>query len=256
MTIKKAQLQLKETKRLANLKAAKDKSEEKLKMLTPEQLKAHKQVLTEIETQRTQHMNKIRDEYLHCISFRADPLPITKFLYRVNKSTKIASMRITRNNQPLNYRAKFKWIDFTADKLGIPPPLQLIDFELPPTERKRKRRVEMVKEVFVLENIVVDGMDRNLAPPQGIVASVGLAIKEPEVGVFFYNENLDLVFQRRSGYNLATTPQLIKIQDSIKIDLEIKREMYDELIWVIESRPDVVKARKIVEKNLDGLGMD
>ncbi|GJZ83879.1 accelerated cell death 11 protein [Tanacetum coccineum] len=46
------------------------------------------------------------------------------------------------------------------------------------------------------------------------------------------------------------------IQNSIKIDSMIAREMYDEMIWVIESRPDVVEARKIVENNLDGLGMD
>ncbi|GJU96760.1 hypothetical protein Tco_1321516 [Tanacetum coccineum] len=35
------------------------------------------------------------------------------------------------------------------------------------------------------------------------------------------------------------------IQNSIKIDSMIAQEMFDELIWVIESRPDVVEARKI-----------
>ncbi|GJX64701.1 hypothetical protein Tco_0299044 [Tanacetum coccineum] len=148
-------------------------------------------------------MNKMRDEYFHCISFRASQLPITKFSYRVYKSTKIASMRITRNNQPLNYRvyedftvkmlgfiewlelhhlaskkkgascdqllknlkAKFKWIDSTADKLGIPPPPQLTDSKLPPAKMKRKRRVEMVKEVFISDDLVVEGMRRNLALP-------------------------------------------------------------------------------------------
>ncbi|GJU15135.1 hypothetical protein Tco_1143101 [Tanacetum coccineum] len=41
-----------------------------------------------------------------------------------------------------------------------------------------------------------------------------------------------------------------------EVDSETACKMYDELIWVIESRHDVVEARKIVEKNLDGLGMD
>ncbi|GJU89190.1 hypothetical protein Tco_1301613 [Tanacetum coccineum] len=146
MIIEGARLQLQETKRLADLKAAKEKSEN-LKRLTLEQLKAQEQELAEIESQRARHLNKMRDEYLKCINFKVDPLPITKFLYRVNKSTKIASMRITRNNQPLSYRnikKKFKWIDFTADKLGIPPPPQLTDFELPPVDQKRKRRAEIL----------------------------------------------------------------------------------------------------------------
>ncbi|GJT77275.1 hypothetical protein Tco_1044000 [Tanacetum coccineum] len=124
--------------------------------------------------------------------------------YMVNKSSKIATMQITRNNQPLNYKifddfklkmmgftkwlefhgvaskrqnatndqllknlkAKFKWVATTADKLGIPPPLQLTNTELPPTKRKKSRIVEMIKEVFVSEDIVVDGMHMNLTVPQ------------------------------------------------------------------------------------------
>ncbi|GKF26114.1 hypothetical protein Tco_0082008, partial [Tanacetum coccineum] len=116
MTIEGAQLQLQETKRIADLKAAKEKSEEKLKRLTLEQLKAQEQELAEIESQRAQHLNKMRDEYLNCINFKVDPLPITKFLYRVNKSTKIASMCITRNNQPLSYRV---YKDFRLKTLGF-----------------------------------------------------------------------------------------------------------------------------------------
>ncbi|GJW90730.1 hypothetical protein Tco_0168283 [Tanacetum coccineum] len=89
--------------------------------------------------------------------------------------------------------------------------------------------------------------------------TTGLArqvIKEPEAGIFLYNRNFDLFFQRKSKFNLATTPPLIMIQNSIKIDSMIAQEMFDEMIWVIESRPDVVEARKIVEKNLDGLAMN
>ncbi|GJT39431.1 hypothetical protein Tco_0939296 [Tanacetum coccineum] len=52
----------------------------------------------------------MRDEYNHCINFRDDPLPITKFNYRVNKTSKIATMRITRNNQPLNLKIYDKFI--------------------------------------------------------------------------------------------------------------------------------------------------
>ncbi|GJS84856.1 hypothetical protein Tco_0751397 [Tanacetum coccineum] len=88
-------------------------------------------------------------------------------------------MNITRNNQPLNYKiyddfmlkmigfddqllknikAKFKWVATIGEKLNISSPHQLIDYELPPVERKRKRTNEFIKEVFVFEDVVVDGL--------------------------------------------------------------------------------------------------
>ncbi|GKC22712.1 importin subunit beta-1 [Tanacetum coccineum] len=70
------------------------------------------------------------------------------------------------NDQLLkNMKAKFKLVATTTDKLGLPPPPQLTAFELPPGEKKRKRRDEVIHEVFLKENIVVDGMQRNLVPP-------------------------------------------------------------------------------------------
>ncbi|GJV53928.1 hypothetical protein Tco_1449669 [Tanacetum coccineum] len=41
-------------------------------------------------------------------------------------------------------------------------------------------------------------MKRNLIPPQGVVGSHGLVITEPEEGIFYYNGNFDLVFQREN----------------------------------------------------------
>nr|GEW70487.1 hypothetical protein [Tanacetum cinerariifolium] len=170
----------------------------------------------------------------------------------------VASKRQNATSDHLlkNLKAKFKWVATIVDKLGIPPPSQLTDTELPSTEGKRKRIVEIIKELLVSKDIMVDGMHMNLIVPQGVTASARLAIKEPEARTFFHNKNLDLVFYRRSKYNLATTPQLIRIQNSIKIDSELAQEIYDELIYVIKARPDFVEVRKIVEKNLDGLGMD
>nr|GEX44935.1 hypothetical protein [Tanacetum cinerariifolium] len=167
---------------------------------------------------------------------RDDPLPITKFNYKVRKASKIATMRIKRNNQPpnpkiydnfilemlgftewlelynlaskrqnatndqflKNMKAKFKWVATTADKLRLPPPPQLTAFELPPTEKKRKRRVEVIHEVFV---------------------------------------------------------KLIRIQNLIRVDSEYAQEVYNNLIYEIESTSDFLQAREIVEKNVDGLGM-
>ncbi|GJS57349.1 hypothetical protein Tco_0652133 [Tanacetum coccineum] len=52
---------------------------------------------------------KMLDEYNKCIYEKADPLPITKMHYRVNSSHE-ATMRITRNHDPLNVMVyeKFK----------------------------------------------------------------------------------------------------------------------------------------------------
>ncbi|GJY18417.1 hypothetical protein Tco_0389908 [Tanacetum coccineum] len=147
------------------------------------------------------------EEYNHYITFRADPLPITKISYRVNNSTKESSMGITRDNQPLN---------LTAGKLGIPPPPQLTTVGLSALEKKRKRSSKLIKEVFVKEYIVVDGMHRNLVPPPGVVPPEGLVI----------------------------------------IDSENANEMYRKMIYVIEARDNLVEARKIVKDNLDNLGQD
>ncbi|GJW65327.1 hypothetical protein Tco_0117211 [Tanacetum coccineum] len=117
---------------------------------------------------------------------RADKLPIIKISYKIDK------------------------IKTQAGKLGISPPPELTAFGLSPAEKNRKKSLEMIKEVFVNEDIVVDGMHRNLIPPPGVEGSRGLVIKEPESGIFFYNRNFDLVFQREEDFHLATIAQLIR----------------------------------------------
>ncbi|GJY18170.1 hypothetical protein Tco_0389661 [Tanacetum coccineum] len=95
-----------EVKRLADLKAKKEKSEKKLRRLTPDQIRAQEEELATIEAKCV----KMLDEYNHCINFRDDPLPITKLSYRENNASKEYTMRITRNNQPLNLKIYDKFI--------------------------------------------------------------------------------------------------------------------------------------------------
>ncbi|GJW02949.1 hypothetical protein Tco_1561805 [Tanacetum coccineum] len=208
--------------------------------MTPAEMHAQAQKLAENEAKR----EKMLEEYNNLIKFRADPLPITKISYIINNSTKEVSMRITRDSDPLNLtvydkfvlkmlgfseslevhalasnvkskandvllknlKAKFQWVKTQAKKLGVSPPPQLIAFRLLAAEKKRKRTFQIIKEVFVKENIVVDGMHRNLVPPPRVVPSEGLVIKEPESGILFYNGNFDLVFQREEEFHLTTTP--------------------------------------------------
>ncbi|GJV15597.1 hypothetical protein Tco_1360920 [Tanacetum coccineum] len=128
-----------DVKRLADFKAEKEKSEKKLKrVITPEQLRAQEEELAAIEAKRV----KMMDEFNHCTNFRDDYLPITKFSYRVNN-------------------AKFQWVATTARKLGISLPSQLTAFDLSTTEKKMKRRTKLIQEVFIKENIVVDGIQSN-----------------------------------------------------------------------------------------------
>nr|GEV81372.1 putative reverse transcriptase domain-containing protein [Tanacetum cinerariifolium] len=115
--------------------------------------------------------------------------------------------RVVNDQLLKNLKAKFKWVASITEKLNIPSPPQLTDYELPPAERKRKRRTKISKE-------------------------------------------------QRSDYSLASTVQPIRIQNLINVILEYAKKVYVELIWVIESWPDVLAAREIIEKNLDGLGFD
>ncbi|GJW40430.1 hypothetical protein Tco_0066275 [Tanacetum coccineum] len=97
-------------------------------------------------------------------------------------------------------------------------------------------------------------MKRNLAPPPGVEGRKGLVIKEPEEGIFYYNGNFDLVFQRVSELHLATTTQLIRLLGLIIKDTPEAEEVYNLMELEIEFKEDVTKAREIVKDNLDGMG--
>ncbi|GJV29363.1 hypothetical protein Tco_1385811 [Tanacetum coccineum] len=153
---------------------------------------------------------KLIDEYTQQISFRADLLPITKISYVIN-SHKEATMKITRGDNHLNLvvylnfllkmlgfsewlevhalaakkfgksndmllqslRSKFQWVLNQDKKIGLLPPPALATFGMTVEERKRKR-IEMIKHVFVKEDVVVDETQRNVAPPPGVVGKKGL----------------------------------------------------------------------------------
>ncbi|GKC19813.1 hypothetical protein Tco_1021963 [Tanacetum coccineum] len=174
ITLEDAQAQLTEMKRLADLKAEQEKTEQKLKALSNEELEAQAAQLASFEAKR----KRMLEEYNHYITYRANKLPIIKISYKIEKKlgfsewievhTLASKNKIKVNDIMLkNLKAKFKWIKTQAGKLGIPPPPKLTAFRLFAAEKKRKRSLEIIKEVFVIENIVLDGMHRNLIPPPG-----------------------------------------------------------------------------------------
>ncbi|GKC08439.1 hypothetical protein Tco_1000049 [Tanacetum coccineum] len=174
ITLEDAQAQLTEMKRLADLKAEQEKTEQKLKALSNEELEAQAAQLASFEAKR----KRMLEEYNHDITYRANKLPIIKISYKIDKKLgfsewievhTLASKNKSKVNDIMlkNLKAKFEWIKTQDGKLGIPPPPELTAFRLFAAEKKRKRSSEIIKEVFVKEDIVVDGMHRNLIPPPG-----------------------------------------------------------------------------------------
>nr|GEU47873.1 retrovirus-related Pol polyprotein from transposon TNT 1-94 [Tanacetum cinerariifolium] len=93
----------KEAKRLVDLKAKKAKSEKKLRMLTPVQLRAQEEELAEIKANWVQHINTMRDEYNYYINFMDDPLPSRSSI-------------IGRDAEELSSSCRSCWISLTGDQ--------------------------------------------------------------------------------------------------------------------------------------------
>ncbi|GJV14395.1 hypothetical protein Tco_1359718 [Tanacetum coccineum] len=106
-------------------------------------------------------------------------------------------------------------------------------------------------DVTYLGNIVVH---RNLIPHLGVEGSIGLVIREPESWIFFYNGNFDLVSQKEKEFHLATTAQLIRLQNDIQRGSPKAEEMFVKFELKIKARNDVTEARKVVKDYLDDLG--
>ncbi|GJY60996.1 hypothetical protein Tco_0461653 [Tanacetum coccineum] len=215
--------QIREMKRLNDLKAEQEKSEHKLRNLfNPATLKDQAQKWTKHEA-------------------------------------KEETRKITRGNNPLNLivRPNFRlktlgfseWLEVHAlasKKSGTLNNLLL--------QKKKRKRTKLIKEVFVTENVRVDGMDMNLIPPPRIMPIQGLVINKQESRIFFMNGNTDIGFQRENEFHLTLTVELIRVQKQIKVDSEIVREMFSKMNFLIEAQNDCIKAREIIEKNLDNVG--
>nr|GEV94174.1 hypothetical protein [Tanacetum cinerariifolium] len=185
--------QLKEMKRLVNLKTKKEEYEKSLwKMMNP---------ATDATIRITRDHDSLNVRVYN--KSRLKTLIFSEWL----KVYALASKTSSKSNDLIfqSLRANFNWIITQAKKLGLPPPPELAHFGRPAPKKKRKRTSKILKEVFVTEDIKVDGMYRNLIPPQGFVGSRGLVITKPESGIFYYNGNFDLVFQRENELHLSTT---------------------------------------------------
>ncbi|GJW82197.1 hypothetical protein Tco_0146172 [Tanacetum coccineum] len=169
---------------------------------------------------------KMMEEYNHQISFRADTLPITKIIYFVN-SRKEETMKITRGDNPLNlivhpnFRLKqlgfSEWFEVInqAKRLGLPPPPKLATFRLTAEEKKRKR-AEVIKEVFVTKDVYEAANGNDLSGNMEcstVVRVETLHISSPILAarsLFFYklfSNGMRESEERRLLRNLPMTPE-------------------------------------------------
>ncbi|GKB03979.1 reverse transcriptase domain-containing protein [Tanacetum coccineum] len=131
-------------------------------------------------------------------------------------------------------------------------PSELSAFRLTLAETKRKRASEMLEEVFVKEDIRVDGMHRNLIPPQGVVRGTPEAkkmIKKLQFAIATRNDvdqarkivrdNLDdgLAECKASASNLRGIQvkdivkefeDYLKIYSSAEMDIRWRFEIYND----------------------------
>nr|GEV03367.1 hypothetical protein [Tanacetum cinerariifolium] len=223
LTNEEAMAQVKEMKRLADLKAEKERSEKSLqKIMNPPTIRDQAQKMAEYEAKR----KKMLDEYNHQISHRVNQQPITKISYRVN-SSKEANLTV--------------YDKFILKTLGLVNGL-------------KKRTSEILWEVFVKENIVVDGMQRSLIPPSGIEGSRGRVIREPESGIFYYRPEktgIKYLLRCEIGTMMASRRSLMASFEDFKSFLPMTTTS-NYLIRTYSNKPDVIAEEisdKLIEDN-------
>ncbi|GJU48923.1 hypothetical protein Tco_1218478 [Tanacetum coccineum] len=203
--------QLKEMKRLADLKAKTEKSEKSLKkILNPAKIMAQKMAKVNSSKEATMGITRGNDP-LNLTVYERFKLKTLRFCEWLEVHALASKIKGKLNDLLLqSLRAKFQWVLSKVKALDILPPPDLSTFGVSISDKKIKKSSETLTKVFVNENVVVDGMHRNLIPPLRAKGRKGLVIREPESGVFF-NGNFDLVFQQEEEFPLATTPQLIRL---------------------------------------------
>nr|GEW16949.1 hypothetical protein [Tanacetum cinerariifolium] len=167
-----------------------DESKRKCIAIEEEPLKPLLPLLDQTEYEAKK--KRMLEEYNYYVTFRADPMPITKISYKVD-SSKQASIRIIKGNNLLNLtvydkfglkmlsftkwlelhalasksntkvnnllfkilKAKFTSLKSQAEKLGLTPPPQLSTFDLHAPKKKRKGSPE-AEDMFAKMKLIIE----------------------------------------------------------------------------------------------------
>nr|GEV49476.1 retrovirus-related Pol polyprotein from transposon TNT 1-94 [Tanacetum cinerariifolium] len=171
--------------------------------------------LNKIESQRFVHLQK---ELSKAICTKVGKSVKRNVKNEIGAVNELLMWNAKHHMQLIKYEAICSFPSTHAGKLGIPPLPELTAFEFPSAEKKtctkRKRRAKVTHEVFVKDNVVVDGMHRHLVPPTGVVGSLGLVIDEPED---MYNRMIYVIEAREDVVDARKI-----IQDNLEFSLSVK----------------------------------
>ncbi|GJT44016.1 kinase-like domain, phloem protein 2-like protein [Tanacetum coccineum] len=247
MTIEKAKAQMEELRRIELLKAEKEKSErELLKMLNPTTIKAQTLKLAEYEAKRS----KMIREYNDCITKRLDPLPITK----ISKSTKDATMRITRDNDPTTLTVYEK---FGLKMLGL---TEWIEVHTLASKGKSKSNDYLLKSLLKslkakFQWVLTQSGRLGLPPPSELSAyRLNPAEKKRKRDSDLIEEMLVKEDIRIAGMerNLTLPSGVVAIKGKVITEPESEgQQMFKKMLFAIEARDDVDEARKTIKDNID-----
>nr|GEW43359.1 retrovirus-related Pol polyprotein from transposon TNT 1-94 [Tanacetum cinerariifolium] len=141
-----------------------------------------------------------------------------------SKGTIVVEDDLDEDDKQLKMLGFSKWLEVHAlafKKYGILNNMLL--------QNKKRKKTEVIKEVFAKERIEVDGIQRNLTPPSGVVG--------------------------KKEFYITSTVQLIRLQKHIVLNSLEAKEMYKIMDIEIESKDDVNKGREIIRTNSNGLGV-
>nr|GEV82541.1 putative pentatricopeptide repeat-containing protein At1g17630 [Tanacetum cinerariifolium] len=152
-------------------------------------------------------IQEFTDQLFKTISSRFSPTPLRKLTPLKDSSKGKAVAIIEKSGNELVKSQEEGVVINQAKRIGLPSPPELATFGLSAEEKKRKM-TDLIKEVFITENVRVDGMDRNLIPPPEIMPIQGLVINEPESRIFFMNGNTGIGQGNAKRIGLPSPPEL------------------------------------------------
>ncbi|GKE36316.1 hypothetical protein Tco_1459721 [Tanacetum coccineum] len=149
-------------------------------------------------------------------------------------------MHITRNNQPLNYKI---YEYFNLKMIGFSRWFELHELA---SKKKGGANGQLLK---------------NLKAKFKWVVTTAKKLNIPQLHQLTDHELPPAERKRKrtnevSEYALTSTVQLMRTHKLIDVDSKYAQKVADELMWLIESRPDNSKARENVEKNLYAFRFD
>nr|GEU33160.1 retrovirus-related Pol polyprotein from transposon TNT 1-94 [Tanacetum cinerariifolium] len=157
-----------------------------LEQMVHSQARVHRDIMVINAKHLQTEVEKNAADILELMELTREIIKLIDFAPTSSKAAAKGEKDATEEGPPTLKEAKaqmeeIKWWQHKQETWYFPPS-KLTAFDLHSGKKKacmkRKRRAEVIHKVFVKEDIVVNGMHRNLVPPIGVVSSPGLVIDE------------------------------------------------------------------------------